>query len=323
MQKQLDAAAKSIAAIAAAQKATRDQKISASSLLATKQATLQQAGSTAVKPAAPAVPSSSNAKALAPQGNSLIAKIGLGLQDTGTRFLNEIGNSLAAVQKQQKEEAAKAASRAQALVASGKVKSDQIVFSQTTKNIQYVLAACSFDPTSIVGAPCGLVDGVLYALQGNGTSAGLSFVGMLPGVAGLAGDTGKAARLAAAARLASITKLITARSIPEFLALADSVKVVGASSATVKVLAGSADEGLEVFTAQTKGWRTVRDIDGVVTKDSLDGIYSMTYRAKSTSPAQAPFTKINATIDVLEYKVVNGIQVGKPIQATEIKFGIQ
>ena len=41
--------------------------------------------------------------------------------------------------------------------------------------------------------------------------------------------------------------------IPEFLKIAEALKVEQASTETAKVLAGSADAGREVFEAQTKG----------------------------------------------------------------------
>jgi hypothetical protein len=127
------------------------------------------------------------------------------------------------------------------------------------------------------------------------------------------------------AKLAVLTKLLTAKSIPEFLTIADSAKVIQASAGGVKVLAGSADEGRRVFEAQTAGWKVIPDAfasDGsrIFNRRSLDDVYSVSYRSKSTSTAQPPFTKINATIDVQEFTVFsNGWK--EPIGTLkEIKF---
>jgi guanyl-specific ribonuclease Sa len=71
----------------------------------------------------------------------------------------------------------------------------------TATNAHYALTACGFEQT-LIGGGCGLLDGILYATEGNWIDAGLSSFGMIP-VIGATGDYAKAAKLAADAALAA------------------------------------------------------------------------------------------------------------------------
>jgi hypothetical protein len=171
----------------------------------------------------------------------------------------------------------------------------------TLKNVHYGLTACGInpspDPFSLISSTvCDLVDTTLYAATGDYKGAALSGASLLPSVLGAAGSLAKGSRLLLAG-------LRDAKGVTALLTEADKVKVVAASSNNVKVLTGSADEGLEVFEVQTKGWKVMPDgkaTDGskILIRESVDGKYTMGYRTKSTGEAQGDFTKINATIDV-------------------------
>jgi hypothetical protein len=183
-----------------------------------------------------------------------------------------------------------------------------------------VAAVCGFEP-SIIGATCGILDGTIYLFEGNKLGAGISFASVLPLAAGTAGDVAKFGMRMAAAMKSS---LLGARSVPELLSLTNKYKVVQASSNTVHVLAGTADDAKAVFEAQTMGWgvaRTIPDERGVLkTITSPDGTYSLTLRDFNTEAAMPPFKQINGTIDVLEYTVYsNGISKPKG-ELIEIKF---
>jgi hypothetical protein len=140
---------------------------------------------------------------------------------------------------------------------------------------------------------------------------------MIPAI-GATADVTKLFRLGAAAVRSA---LLGAKSVPEFLAIADAKKIVDASAGNVKVLLGTADDGKVVFEAQTAGWVKTYESSEVVTKISPDGIYSIGYRTKSTDSARGGLTKINGTMDVQKYKVYeNGYREKISGSLIEIKF---
>jgi RHS repeat-associated protein len=189
----------------------------------------------------------------------------------------------------------------------------------TIDNAHVVLTACGFEQT-FIGAGCGIIDGVLYAFQGDWIGAGLSGLSAIPLIGGFA-DSARTAKVTAKAvqnasqvshALASLTK---ASSVPDLITIAKGAKVAAASSDTVYVLAGSADDGRKVFDSVTSGWETVYESSTITTRHSLDGLFALTYRTKSSGPALAPFKTINATIDA--FKLGPG---GKFADGIEIKF---
>jgi hypothetical protein len=184
----------------------------------------------------------------------------------------------------------------------------------TTQNAHYALTACGFEQT-VIGAICGVADGLLYASEGDWTGAGLSAGSVIPAI-GLTADITKAFRVAAAAVRSA---LLGAKSIPEFLSIADARKIVDASAGNVKVLHGTADDGKAVFEAQTKGWVKVqKQTDKGQITETIDptGRYTFSFREFSTSPARGSVSKINGTIDIIERDLVTGQNVAK----WEVKF---
>jgi RHS repeat-associated protein len=78
----------------------------------------------------------------------------------------------------------------------------------TTQNAHYALTACGFEQT-VVGAVCGVTDGLLYALKGDWLGAGLSAGSAIPFI-GMTADGTKAAKLALVAFRTEIATKIAA-----------------------------------------------------------------------------------------------------------------
>jgi RHS repeat-associated protein len=86
----------------------------------------------------------------------------------------------------------------------------------TPTNIHYGLTACGFEQT-FIGAGCGLLDGVLYAFEGDWTGAGLSAGSAVPFI-GATGDYAKVTRLALIALRAEIaTKIASGHALTKHL----------------------------------------------------------------------------------------------------------
>ena len=67
----------------------------------------------------------------------------------------------------------------------------------TIDNAHVVLTACGFEQT-FIGAGCGIIDGVLYAFQGDWIGAGLSGLSAIPLIGGFA-DSARTAKVTAKA----------------------------------------------------------------------------------------------------------------------------
>ncbi|MDP2816080.1 MAG: RHS repeat-associated core domain-containing protein, partial [Rectinemataceae bacterium] len=167
----------------------------APSTAAVSQGIKQQMSTLSVAPSVATTKTSSATKLVSAPSAVKVSQISVSLVASINAQAEKLAKDIAAVRAKQAAENARAVALAAQLVANGKAKVTPVVNSSLVKNAQYGLAACSFEPT-IVGGTCGLVDGVLYLLQGNSTSAGLSFGGALPLGAGFAYDTSKAARVA-------------------------------------------------------------------------------------------------------------------------------
>ena len=159
------------------------------------QATKVQVTKVAVAPQVPSTKKDMVSKLVSAPAGVKIAQVGAAFTSSVDAEMEKIARSIKAVQDKQAADKALATARATQLAADGKAKVMPVVNSQVVKNAQYGLAVCGFDPTATVGTLCGLADGFLYGLQGNGTNAGLSFIGVLP-IVGYAGDVGKVGRLA-------------------------------------------------------------------------------------------------------------------------------
>jgi RHS repeat-associated protein len=86
----------------------------------------------------------------------------------------------------------------------------------TATNAHYALTACGFEQT-VIGAGCGLLDGVLYAFEGDWTGAGLSSLSAVPFI-GATGDYAKSARLALIALRTEIaTKIASGHALTKHL----------------------------------------------------------------------------------------------------------
>jgi len=202
-------------AAAALQKATaKKAPVPTPKVTALAQSTKQQVTSLKSAPAVPAAKQNPLDKLTSPGLNAKIAKAGLSLSSITSKELEKIAKGITAVKDKAAYQSVLANIRASELSAAGKAKIDPIVNSQPVKNAQYGLALCSFDPT-IIGGSCGLLDGVLYSLQGNGISAGLSFGGAIP-VVGFASDAAKSARLAEnVAKSGSVVARVTSLRLTE------------------------------------------------------------------------------------------------------------
>ena len=153
----------------------------------------QQMSALSVAPSVATAKPSSATKLVSAPSSIKVSQLSVSLTASINAQAEKLAKDIAAVKAKQAAESARAAALAKQLAANGKAKVTPVVNSPLVKNAQYGLAACSFEPT-VVGGTCGLVDGVLYSLQGNSTSAGLSFGGAIPFV-GAASDISKSSRI--------------------------------------------------------------------------------------------------------------------------------
>ncbi len=123
---------------------------------------------------------------------------------------------------------------------------------------------------------------------------------------------------AAAAKAAEIAKTVAKiTDVTSAVKAAKSLANPLASKDLVKVIEGDYTTGLSWFNKMTNGWRELpTSKEGLIVRQSLDGLTNINLRSFSSSVAQAPFKSIEATIDVVAKSGAN-----KLFDGMEIKFG--
>lgn len=165
--------------------------------------------------------------------------------------------------------------------------------------VQECLATCGIALEAVpaignlVAIGCDTVNSVVYLASGDRVKAGLSAVAIIPYIGTSISKTGKVL-----VRGTAITLGI--KSIPDFLRAAKKIQLDDLSKGSTSVIAGDANDAKQVFDKVTDGWKTERDVDGVLTKISSDGTYKLNYREFSSSKIDHPTFKHKATIDVME-----------------------
>jgi len=195
---------------------------------------------------------------------------------------------------------------------------------------------------------CDTTNGMIYLKRGQPGMAAASFVAIIPIAGTIISKGGKVIlknggeetlqnfvkqsskeieeKFAKGAAQTIAARLVKDQSPQELVKvateLASNPAISKASSAIVKVLEGDNVLAKKIFDALDKGYGPMRpqlakDGSTIFTKDTLDGNLRVQYRTFSTSPALSPFSKIEATIDVMD------LTLGKKILGVnfEIKFG--
>lgn len=222
------------------------------------QATKRQMSTLAVAPVVATTKTQAASKLTSAPASAKVQHMSLSLHQSVNAQLEQVAKGIAEARARQAAESARAAARAVQLIANGNAKVTPVVNSPAVKRAQHGLALCSFEPT-IVGGTCGLVDGFLYGLQGNGTSAGLSFMGALP-IGGLAFDAAKSGRLAEEG--AKIGKVTMTQWGWSGSAVWKGLVTTVSKGGTIETLAGRIPTKMEAVNLITEGAGKIDRIEG-------------------------------------------------------------